>query len=512
MSRAVGVEALRDHDQYHVLVPDGVEPRYEDLRAWLSAPSEIDREGLRRLLLAFHAGYLVLRSANVDTLGIEDDFRAVRGTLRGAFADDDEFAWSELGEYAGPQSHAVVVETARQMLSALSHGEAAPSREQGYAAKPSIRSDPTIVAIPSRGQAYPVLFEHSFVDDMVTRWHLPSLVSTSHAVEALHLLNRRTRSRPFTPELALRGYVDAHYDECGAFRASYEARPSLYGTRSAIVIYKTAADILCDGTLDGKVRDGVLSRERRKQIIRFTIGHLDAILEGRIDGGERVTVIDVFHALYVLKNLAWATSHIDGTDPREAHPSDIRDRAQRIIAYLRRCFRGGAGNAAHGFALAPTAQERCLTACMFAHRIAHRIAQDYEIQDPELTGEIDECRRFAVEAWSEDGGFGSTSIAAADMVHTYIGLTLDSERGWDLEKEIGDVRSGVEAFLAHCNKGGGYALGAELKPSAYGTRLAVQVCDRLQLPVANPLDMDRFIGSLGSQADGYRGYHLERPG
>lgn len=511
MSSADASATFRDHDEYHLLVPPGVAPRYKVLRKWLERSPGADSptgraHALREQLVTFRAVHLVLRSAGSATLEVERDFNCRKALFRRELPDD-EAAWRELGRYAGPADHTEVVSRAREMLSPLGRPTPSDSASRGgQDYRPGPTSDPYIVCIPSQVRASPVLFENNFFRDMVAHWEQPSLVTTSHAVEAIHLLHKRKRGReaPFQLSGGIYDYVGRHYQD-GGFGPLIGAESNLYGTRAAIAIFKTGLGIDFDDTLDDRLQSWTFDRDQQEEVTSFAKRELDAILDR---GRPGATIIDLFHALYIVKNLAGTTMTPYQRDrPAPNCPAAIAGRADRILEYIHDCFRpaGNDGPPLEGFLLAPTARQRCLTAAMFAHRIVF----DCQLVDASLEKKIDRCEPFAAAAFAEEGGFGSSDAASPDMIHTYIGLTLNAQRNWTLHERPGFV-AGIERFLASCAKGGGYALGAEFKPSAYGTRLALQVCDRLGLPVANPFEVSRFIDSLGQQGTGYRGHPENR--
>lgn len=511
MSVQVDIDPLRDNDEYHILVPQGVVPQYGGLRHWLTVEggfSDRDAKGIGEaqasLLLRFRALYLLLRSANSDTLELEREYALWRPHFHDSL-EDSALALANLNDCVSEKHHADVVREARLILESIRSAEPSDVGECGHGIS-TLPQDPTIVPVPSRGAAYPVYFEHSFVMDMVEHWHEPSLVSTSHALETLMLLSRRRApggSLSISPSIY--EYVTAHYVE-GAFRPALGAEPNLYGTRSAIVVFKSGLNLPCEETLDPRLEEQVLPAKRREDIIEFTRSKVDSILKGDLEGA---TIIDLFHGLYILKNLSYSLMKPGVSEHRPSCPALVKDHVQDVVGYLHSCFRAACpadGWQHPGFVLAPEARQRCITACMFAHRIL----TDNGVVDDGLSSKIDSCEHFVRAGWVTDGGFGSSSRAAPDLVHTYLGVTLCVQRGWDFGG-IPDYRRGVERFLARCCKAGGYALGVELKPSAYGTRLALQIRERFNLPVPDPFEVEAFISSLGSQSEGYRGFHARRP-
>jgi hypothetical protein len=86
-------------------------------------------------------------------------------------------------------------------------------------------------------------------------------------------------------------------------------------------------------------------------------------------------------------------------------------------------------------------------------------------------------------------------------------ITMIQSRAWQGLDE--SHTRGVLRFMSHCFKDGGYSLLPEWKPSAYGTRLALQILDRLGRPMHHMAEMTAFISHLfwrhQEGGAGYRG-------
>jgi hypothetical protein len=144
------------------------------------------------------------------------------------------------------------------------------------------------------------------------------------------------------------------------------------------------------------------------------------------------------------------------------------------------------------FALARESKVCCLTAYFFAKNI-YRYYKLQELGKVRIGTMLETAKGFVPMCFDKVNGFGCLPGQEADLVHTHFGISLiGSER--DKDK--------VESFVHRCRKGGGYALLPKWKPSAYGTRIGLQVLDTLRLPIPETMEITKFIDGLQDPDNG----------
>jgi hypothetical protein len=170
----------------------------------------------------------------------------------------------------------------------------------------------------------------------------------------------------------------------------------------------------------------------------------------------------------------------------------LRSERDGLASFLKRSIRkvpSEAGRELKAFATAPSSRPACLTACL----AAARLAQHAKLQDAELKTSLDECVDYVAACQTPGSGFGSSIHHVPDILHTYMAVSFLLDRRKSIvEREL----PGIIAFVAQCRKDGGYALVPELTPSAYGTRLGLQVFRRLELAVPDTAEMRQFLTTL----------------
>jgi hypothetical protein len=256
----------------------------------------------------------------------------------------------------------------------------------------------------------------------------------------------------------------------------------------------------------------------------LTIRRMNAVLEGQMVGhGEwkrRLTIIDLHHCLSALWNLLGlrdGESVLPHLAPRGGSGPENRFES-RILSYIKNCYRrvtaSPIGRESKAFVLAPHAEnEPCLTACYFAFKIAERCKLLNESgsshQDwPGFNEAISQSFDYVRASWNDrDGGFGYGPGSAAELVHTFCALKLHYDiadafgLGCTVISDIDKKWLAIERFVGRCRKEGGYALLPEWWPSAYGTRLGLQILE-LKQRVSGEVRFDRpyeaieFINSL----------------
>ncbi|MBM4254325.1 MAG: hypothetical protein FJ147_00330 [Deltaproteobacteria bacterium] len=246
-------------------------------------------------------------------------------------------------------------------------------------------------------------FEAAFIEE-VSQWDNPSLVATSHAVEVEQLLNQKT---DFHKD-SLFNFVNEHGLRSGLKR-------KLQDFRAKIVVIKAMIDLPCDTPLSTKIKEveeeGWFSEKDRREMTDQVRTDLSAITKNRSHEGD---LVDLHVCLLILRQLG----------------EPVQDFREPIYNYIVACYRKAyqpsynRESSLASFALAPNSPDICLTACIFAARLAATL----EI-GKELNSYFEKIESFVLACWSkEECAFSTLPKARPNLIHTHAILNLDPAR------------------------------------------------------------------------------------
>jgi hypothetical protein len=448
--------------------------------------------------------YLLVCASGYRTVRFRLAFRAAVDRLAVQLGADAEHFF-EVSEFAGDDHRSRVVSRARDFERKL---EPAPMPEP-KSLSPDARARMLTAFSGVRYHGGEVFLEPGFAMQMLRMWNKPLLSNTAHAVETLHMLHRldedvsaaaaraleagtqasndtrqpRTPTpKPFSVSDGVLAFVERQYDSRGCFIDSVDSGQILYATSCGVAVYKAAQDKDCSERF-------MLQRElerlfpqdpkRYRKIRDWAVGRFRELLASGTG-----TMIEFNHAVRILWNLS---GDLDG-----GVEALLRSERSALLAFLKDSIRKiplEDGRQLTAFATAPSSKPACLTACL----AAARLAQHTKLQDAELNASLNECAEYVAACQSPGSGFGSSIHHVPDILHTYLAVSFLLERNKSvLDKELPNIIN----FAAQCRKDGGYAIVPELTPSAYGTRLGLQIFRRLELSVPDTAEMRDFIMKL----------------
>lgn len=519
MDAEAAQQLLQDDGSYR-LTPGGA-PSHQTFKKWVadqqSALRELKRakvsprsspalaEQARELMYSFQAYHLVYWSALLDTSVVEESYEPWEQAIR-RFAKSP---YSALEAYAGADARhrEAVWDRARALARVESKGPLRSLIDRATSLLPPARSslDELFVRIPYTGNRS-VYFERDFAEDMVGRWSTPNLTSTSHAVEVLLILASRSDS-PYAVDEKTLSFVARHEERRGFRPSLKKGLPlSLYAARSAIVIHKAAQGLKCEERLGSEKAAKSLGKARTDAVYRYAVDELDEILNLDDTDPSPHKLVDLHHALW----LTWQL----GNEPGSKESSVVKERAEPLRRFLEESYVESAGfsipvlGGFPAFALAPGSRACCLTACAFAERVAAQCG----LTDGKLKEQLASCEDFVFSCFHSTGGFACAPGEEPDLIHTFLGMRMNEALDWNFAEKIPRYEEKIQFLLTRCSKGGGHALIPDWKPSAYGTRLALQITELLGVPIPDSRAMREFILRLPQRNGGYAGYHAQRKG
>ena len=323
-------------------------------------------------------------------------------------------------------------------------------------------------------------FEPDFVEEL-KQWDHPSLVATAHALEALQLLN--DQSQPIDDVLNFsRQFREGTLSTiAGLNRQGLTSK--LQDVRAEIVVLKTLCNISCENRLNlQEVSDHFSDKEKAARIAEVQ-PYLYRILSGNSPEGN---LIDVHVCLLILWQLG-------------LNPEKDEFLQEYVYRYIVSTYRD---SNIPSFALTPVSSNTCLTACVFAVRLANtmQIKERLEYQFINIEAFVKSC-------WSkEEFAFATTPDALPNIVHTHSIVYLDKKKkvDWKLE-DLPGYSEKIENFVDSCRtREGGYSFRPGMKSNVFATRLAKQIYDLLNIetPQDRVEETITFLHSLKDKKSG----------
>lgn len=387
--------------------------------------------------------------------------------------------------------------------------------------------------------------ERSFLLHMTDDWiRRPSLLATSHALEAINLLRSEASAEFRVDARSAWRMVCNHYkngrffswiDQAGGYGpidniAAFSILKSLKQIRCGqpVKFANPNLNIFCppsssraDQALDAPDEESpFVLQDMRSVAIDTAALLLNERIVARGAENRKATVIDLHHALSVLWHLfelERGENVLKATGPYLID-AGVTNPADMVLSFLSDCRSSGANRLESTFCLAPGSEEKCLTAVYFVDRIAEHCelwedADASGVLHSSPEGWKEACMDFVLDCWSaSEGGFAFQPGHSAELAHTYLAVRFLKECKYQFRDDVA-VRSGSRErpltellfeFLQRCRKQGGYALLPEWWPTAYGTRLALQLCKELGVPYPSPYESYEFIQRMKvrSESDG----------
>jgi hypothetical protein len=471
-------------------------------------PDPTRRKLAAQLFERFQALYLLLRRYDYDAFAFRRQFAVVESVL-GPHLVETPRRYGDLAYFCDDQHARDVDAEAAHIVDAIEKESLQPiTQATRTLSKKEVGEMLKAFTEVHYAKDRVVYLEDAFARQMLEDWDKPMLTTTAHAVETLHAIARRreyllqgahdndTRKAELAPDFKVAPEVLEFVQSCYQdrhFRDPLDDQ-DLYATSSGIAVFKAHADL---------ASNQLATADQLRALFQDTGIEYAAIREWATQRlrelltARGTKIIELNHAVRILWNLSGDCGvRVLLEDFRPA----LRD-------FLKRCMRPVKARPRDypaSFAMSPDTDAICLTACL----AALRVMKHAELADAELQTHLRACEHYVWGCHSPESGFGSSIGHTPDLLHTYMAVT--TIQSLHLSGLTDAHVLGVVRFMSQCFKDGGYALLPEWQPSAYGTRLAVQILERLRLPLHRLSEMSEFIGRLlardPGRGAGYRGY------
>lgn len=351
-----------------------------------------------------------------------------------------------------------------------------------------------------------LFFENAFAREVMA-WAETSLITTANAVECLHMLSGGKRDFELEKKDKILHSLWKHYEsgafrlQCDGFAFHEDPRCLLYDTRAAIVIFKTMIGKECHVRLGAKDARKVL-KGNYGHVLKWAKERVGMIVANDKSYGTDYTIVDFHVATWIVGQL---------TDfPLPEIPKKIKLKDE-MTEFLTRCV------SSTDMGLVPTLVPDTSTPCLAGCRFLEALSRNLGLELPRSTDMRKGMVAYLEKCRTNDGYCGNRGEEGdrnghADLVHTNLGIGLNRSldvisKGTD---DYSSLRDGVAGLLKRCSVKGGYAIAPGMPPSAFGTRLALQIQQEfleMETFLPKPDLVERFIEEelWDEAASGYRG-------